>query len=231
MIYCTAGSVLLSSPCLWFSYVFFAFSFFSWVNLVWPMENCQKSVFWFIKGPQCYLFCCLYPTREQGPDTQMKQSDCSLFGAPSSTQSRKQAHEICTRRGHRCDVGGGGRSAYETQERGDAKIEAENEVKREEKHACWRLCLYGNDIHLPPYFMHQILRTICRILANITVHLWEPFISLIHWSTGDKRRTERLQRQKSQTAKPLRCEQVPISKINIISVWASRNLCAFVLTL
>lgn len=127
--------------------------------------------------------------------------------------------------------GGGGRSAYETQERGDAKIEAENEVKREEKHACWRLCLYGNDIHLPPYFMHQILRTICRILANITVHLWEPFISLIHWSTGDKRRTERLQRQKSQTAKPLRCEQVPISKINIISVWASRNLCAFVLTL
>lgn len=118
-------------------------------------------------------------------------------------------------------------SAHETQERGDPKKEGENE----ENDACWRLCLCGNDIHLPPYFMHQILRTILRILTTITVRLWEPFISLIHWRTGDKRRTERLQRQKRQSAKPLRCEQVPISKINIISVWATRNLCAFVLTL
>lgn len=77
--------------------------------------------------------------------------------------------------------------------------------------------------------MHQILRTTLRILTNITVHLWELSISLIHRRTGDKRRTERLQRQKRQTARPLRCEQVPISKINIISVWASQKsvcLCA-----
>lgn len=180
MIYCTAGSVLPSSPCLWFSCVFSAFSFFLRVNLVWPMENCQKSVFWFIKRLERYLFCCLYPTGEQGPDTQMKQSDRSVFGAPSSSQSRKQAHEICTRRGHRW----GGRGCLWTPRERRHKKRGRNWSEREEKHACWRLCLCGNDIHLPSYFMHQILRTICSILANITVHLWEPFISLIHWSTG-----------------------------------------------